>query len=1100
MKAFLNRFNRGLSSKDRDRDRDKDKEKEKDNASILTKDRSDNSSTNSHSPQNREKRELVQLPPLPGWPPSENRLSIEPVIRDTSSRHLTSPALIQIQRSTSAGTVNTSAGTPTSISSHKPLPDICSRPLPPIEEPHDDDSGVGLIITPHDPDPATRRKANGSTTTNGTSSDVQKKVAFLSPPPTPSALNSQLPDASVPSPSQIVQTPSGAPLKTTLSRFQATHGKDTRGSISTTASSSRTDLATKSTTTTTTTTTTSTTTPTASTTVTPASSTNTAKATSTRTAVSPYPGSMRSATPYSQMSNASSRILAVTSWSEAAEEDLVSNLGPRERTRQEVLWEIVASEERYVNDLTKMKEFFIEPLLHPYAMSPPVSPTPTPFNEYDDYRVESPQESIDVLPIAARFMSPLGFRTDGASKPADGASKPADSASKPADGRSLATTTPQIDDESDEDADDVVGEGLQTNRANPNHPRSPYHGGGSGGKGITKIRDVLPFPSRSHASLPAPQRKLAASSSQSLGDKDRERERKDSAKTTPTQGARVLRKFKRSTTQSHSPFQSAVPSQLLPEDLRICLEVIESGVLDGHVKLSEGLLKRYEEQYPLVRSLADVFVSSSHIFQGYATYVLHLERALEQVDNALSTASAAKKPKNQDAAEWLKVCKSLQRLEELAADKGETGLAITLSKPFQRLLKYPLLFQNLLFHTDPSTFEYESTLQMVAEVETIVRSIEDEKIQKEDRDKTRDVFARIEGLDKVKQLAIPKPSRLLLEERQILGSMHGGSQKGPGSSPPPVVNAKGVKGKTSFRRLSDVLGSGSGLGGKKDLWLVVFNDVVLRCQRTGTTSLPLVSGSNSRTNSLPEMQGKSKYASAGRRNSHTRPRNLYKFIKIETWAIGDVVQPKEGVVTMEDVVRSKAEARSAAQPRILPLPADDDEDGEGESDDSDKKSKMSFSYWGADKITLQKPVLKPKQHTVVGSTRRVSPGGTSSYSRESSANAKFGTRLASGDNGSHSTRPMSRRTQTTPSTRTRVNPSEDSHSMKATVTRPAWDMSTRGNPHAPGMKRSRQTSQTSAGARATTTTNKPQVSPVASEDSGVGLYRQIVAQDPSLVQ
>lgn len=785
------------------------------------------------------------------------------------------------------------------------------------------------------------------------------------------------------------------------------------------------------------------------------------------------------------MSNASSRILAVTSWSEAAEEDLVSNLGPRERTRQEVLWEIVASEERYVNDLTKMKESFIEPLLHPYATPPPVSPIPTPFNEYDDYRVESPQESIDVLPIAARFMSPLGFRTDGASKPADG--------------RSLATTTPQIDDESDEDGEDTLGEGMQTNRANPNHPRSPYHGGGSGGKGITKIRDVLPFPSRSHASLPAPQRKLAASSSQSLGDKDRERERKDSAKTTPTQGTRVLRKLKRSTTQSHSPFQSAVPPHLLPEDLRICLEVIESGVLDGHVKLSEGLLKRYEEQYPLVRSLADVFVSSSHIFQGYATYVLHLERALEQVDNALSTASAAKKPKNQDAAEWLKVCKSLQRLEELAADKGETGLAITLSKPFQRLLKYPLLFQNLLFHTDPSTFEYESTLQMVAEVETIVRSIEDEKIQKEDRDKTRDVFARIEGLDKVKQLAIPKPSRLLLEERQILGSVHGsGSPKGPGSSPPPVVNAKGVKGKTSFRRLSDVLGTGSGLGGKKDLWLVVFNDVVLRCQRTGTTSLPLVSGTNSRTNSLPEMQGKSKYSSTGRRNSHTRPRNLYKFIKIETWAIGDVVQPKEGVVSMEDVVRSKAEARSAAQPRIVPLP-DEDEDGEGESDDSDKKSKMSFSYWGADKITLQKPVLKPKQHAVGGSTRRVSPGGTSSYSRESSANAKFGTRLASGDNGSHSMRPMSRRTQTTPSTRTRVNPSEDSHSMKATVTRPAWDTSTRGT-HAPGMKRSRQTSQTSGAARPTVTANKPQVSPVASEDSGVGFYRQIVAQDPSLVQ
>jgi hypothetical protein len=40
------------------------------------------------------------------------------------------------------------------------------------------------------------------------------------------------------------------------------------------------------------------------------------------------------------------RSFGAPSWSEMTEGDLVSNLGPRERTRQEVLWEIVASEER----------------------------------------------------------------------------------------------------------------------------------------------------------------------------------------------------------------------------------------------------------------------------------------------------------------------------------------------------------------------------------------------------------------------------------------------------------------------------------------------------------------------------------------------------------------------------------------------------------------------------------------------------------------------------------------------------------------------------------------------------------------------------------
>jgi hypothetical protein len=54
---------------------------------------------------------------------------------------------------------------------------------------------------------------------------------------------------------------------------------------------------------------------------------------------------IRSGTPYSHRSGMSA-IQAAASWSEAAENDLVNNLGPRERTRQEVLWEIVASEER----------------------------------------------------------------------------------------------------------------------------------------------------------------------------------------------------------------------------------------------------------------------------------------------------------------------------------------------------------------------------------------------------------------------------------------------------------------------------------------------------------------------------------------------------------------------------------------------------------------------------------------------------------------------------------------------------------------------------------------------------------------------------------
>ena len=225
--------------------------------------------------------------------------------------------------------------------------------------------------------------------------------------------------------------------------------------------------------------------------------------------------------------------------------------------------------------------------------------------------------------------------------------------------------------------------------------------------------------------------------------------------------------------------------------------------------------------------------------------------------------------------DWLKFSAILRLLEMDAQDRGETGLAISLSKPFQRLLKYPLMFQNLLFYTNPLTSEYEDILQIVAEVENIVCSIQDLNIQKEERDKTRDILARIEGLDRVKRLAGPKPSRVLVEER-----IRESSDDASKALPPPLAGTtRAVRGKT-FKRLSDVLQEGGGdSGGKKDIWLVIFNDVVLRCQRTGTTSLPLGAACSSKAISLSGPQGGRKFNTIGRWNPSGRLRNLYKFIR-----------------------------------------------------------------------------------------------------------------------------------------------------------------------------------------------------------------------------
>ena len=95
------------------------------------------------------------------------------------------------------------------------------------------------------------------------------------------------------------------------------------------------------------------------------------------------------------------------------------------------------------------------------------------------------------------------------------------------------------------------------------------------------------------------------------------------------------------------------------------------------------------------------------------------------------------------------------------------------------------------------------------------------------RDNTRDAFARMETLDIVKKLVVPKLS-MLVEEQPIVPP-DSSTQTGRQKPAPPSAPNENVKGKTSFRRLSDVLHPGqNSVGGNVGPWLVVFNDVVLQ--------------------------------------------------------------------------------------------------------------------------------------------------------------------------------------------------------------------------------------------------------------------------------
>lgn len=166
---------------------------------------------------------------------------------------------------------------------------------------------------------------------------------------------------------------------------------------------------------------------------------------------------------------------------------------------------------------------------------------------------------------------------------------------------------------------------------------------------------------------------------------------------------------------SRSSFSSVMNGPVtLPDDLEQVLTVVSTGIMEGHIKQIDALRERYNEQFPLVRSLANVFTShvscgiepptdeQSDILREYATYILHLERALAQIDEALLMAETIaqggrRSSRRLEETQLGRLGKLLQSLEELAAERGEPGLSIALSKPFQRLLKYPLLFQNLLY-------------------------------------------------------------------------------------------------------------------------------------------------------------------------------------------------------------------------------------------------------------------------------------------------------------------------------------------------------------------------------------------------------------------
>ncbi|KAJ9110149.1 hypothetical protein QFC20_003001 [Naganishia adeliensis] len=483
-----------------------------------------------------------------------------------------------------------------------------------------------------------------------------------------------------------------------------------------------------------------------------------------------------------------------------------------------------------------------------------------------------------------------------------------------------------------------------------------------------------------------------------------------------------MRKRISSVTSSSDTDHSAV---FIPDDLRIVLRVIGNSILKGHLALSDALRKRYDEQYPLVRSLADIFIEhvggcpahaspvdltdrflflllrQSYLFQEYTDYIVHLEKALQQLDDCLNSASTHKRRYSDvslhgDAA----LGATLRALNETANDKGETGLSIALSKPFQRLLKYPLLFQNLLFNTDATLTEYDACMNLLEEVDGIVRSMEDEKANKDVSEKTRDALARIEGLDRDSTLSLPRLSRTFIDEHP---------------APEPDQQTKLMSenpNRRSLRRLSDLMRGHS--QSPTEIWEVIFSDVTLLCQKVGSTALPIYSRT-AKVRDEGRMPSRRSSIRMGRRSRQIVTRNLYQFLSVKEWHTEKQAAEDGGFSNLE---RQQSTSGDSSMSRPESIKEEDSDGSESSSDDSEqmnfilgetapRRRHSTMHTTATSENVVEKPLQIPASSTTkplaAGRTSRVSsriaskPGNMPSRARSPTemmnSQAKFGTRL-----------------------------------------------------------------------------------------------------------
>ena len=227
---------------------------------------------------------------------------------------------------------------------------------------------------------------------------------------------------------------------------------------------------------------------------------------------------------------------------------------------------------RYVSELHKLVETFCKALLPASAQSPSLglytpsdnlARTLSPTSHSPMQTPTSPAESDDShLPIAAKNASTTSRHTglSGATRSVSG---------------STTATSP-------------------TESKSPTDARLNAYNILTNGRPSHKVSQASMNQGRSHHSLPPP---------------PRNGQNQAQASSFSASYARMSHQSGKQAKDRRSSTQSITKSITLPEELEAVLKVLAGGILEGHIKLAAALKKRYDNQYPLVRSLADVFTA-----------------------------------------------------------------------------------------------------------------------------------------------------------------------------------------------------------------------------------------------------------------------------------------------------------------------------------------------------------------------------------------------------------------------------------------------------------------------------------------------------------